>query len=472
MDFKFRSVQFTLTLITVFLLSQISFGQETKSTESDSTKTGLFKKHPKDSTKTGLSDQKSDQKEDASKKKTKKKGIGAHTPADTTKKVISVDLNQSVIPQDTNHQEVENSPLDIGENRGLYILADKGDLQMRILGSVRFSAFYNLWNLSSENSFNTYDIPTGDDNFRLPSYYNSLVFSRFGFEVTRKTNSGDFFIRLEMDFAGTDNTFRIRHAYAKYKNFLVGQTWSLLTNVQNLPTTVDPDGPVAAVAGRTPQFRYSHKITNNVFGAYAIEYSLPDYTAPDSVDVSFVQTIPNLTARFSANYKFGSVQLAAIVAPITGYQDQQNKNTTFGYGFTLSGKFDLAHSDKLLYQGTFGNAISHFLNPFSGSGEDMAYDPNDNEFKGLNVLGGWLSYGHHWPNRVSSYFSFGIASISNRSFQTNSDYNFSYDFSVNGFWTVVEGLKVGLEVLYGERFNIDGSRGKASRVWTLFYYDF
>jgi hypothetical protein len=436
-----------------------SFAQDTKSTKSDSTKTGLF-------------DHKSEQKEDSSKKKSKNKESGAHTPADTTKKIIAVDLNQNIIPQDTNHQEVENSPLDIGENRGLYILADKGNLQMRIMGSVRFSMFYNMWNLDSENSFDTYDIPTGDANFRLPSYYNSLVFSRFGFEVTRKTRDADFFIRLEMDFAGPDNTFRIRHAYGKYKNFLVGQTWSLLTNVQNLPTTVDPNGPVSAIAGRTPQFRYSHKISDKVYGAYAIEYSLPDYTAPDSVFVAFVQTIPNLTARFNTNFKFGSTQLALIIAPITGFQDQQNKNTTFGYGFSLSGKFDLAHSDVLLYQGTFGNAISHFLNPFSGSGEDMAFDPNDDTFKGLNVLGGWLSYGHHWPNRVSSYFSFGIATISNRSFQTDTDYDFSYDFSANGFWSVIEGLKVGLEVLYGQRFNIDGERGQASRIWALFYYDF
>jgi hypothetical protein len=440
-------------------MHSVSFAQDKSPSEADSTKTDLFH-HDKD------------QKDVKSKEKVANKGIGAHTPPDTTKKIVSVDLNKDVIPQDTSHNQVENSPLDIGENRGVYILADKGTLQMRIMGSVRYSAFYNLWNLNSDNSFDTYLIPTGNNNFRLPSYYNSLSFSRFGFEVTRKTVNGDFFIRLEMDFAGPDNTFRIRQAYGKYKNFLVGQTWSLLSNVQNLPTTVDPNGPVSAISIRTPQFRYSHRLSPKVYAAYAIEYSLPDYTAPDSISVTFVQTIPNLTARFNTNFKFGSAQLATIIAPITGYQNVQNKNTSFGYGFSLSGKFELAHADELLYQGTFGNAISHFLNPFNGSGEDMAYDPNDDTFKGLNVLGGWLSYGHHWPNRVSSYFSFGIATINNRSFQTGTDYNFSYNFSANGFWSIVEGLKVGMEVLYGERFNIDGSRGKASRIWVLFYYDF
>ena len=472
MILKFPSSLFILVLLIALMQNSSAFGQDTKSGATDSTHTGLFEKHDKDSTKTRLFDRKKEQEQEAEKKKKSNQGFGVHTPPDTTKKVVSVDLNQSVIPQDTNHQEVENSPLDIGENRGLYILTDNGNLQMRILGSVRFSAFYNLWDLNSDNSFDTYLIPTGSANFRLPSYYNSLNFSRFGFEVTRKTINGDFFIRLEMDFAGPDNTFRIRQAYGKYKRFLVGQTWSLLTNVQNLPTTVDPNGPVGAISIRTPQFRFSHRLSSKILAAYAIEYSLPDYTAPDSVTVIFVQTIPNLTARFNTNFKFGSAQLSAIIAPITGYQNEENKNTSFGYGLSLSGKIKLAHSDELLYQGTYGNAISHFLNPFSGNGEDMVYDPDNNQFKGLNVIGGWLSYGHHWPKRVSSYFSFGIATINNRSFQLPSDYDFSYNFSANGFWSIVEGLKVGLEVLYGERFNIDGSRGKASRIWTLFYYDF
>lgn len=310
---KFNSNRFFFFFL---YLSSIGYSQDSNS---DTSKTGLFHKSSK-----------KDKKE--KKKKTKKNDSksnnkyisnhGVHNPKDTSKTVLSVELIGTAIPIDTTHQDRENSPLDIGDYRGLYIVDDKGMLQMRILGSVRYSAFYDFDYLESKNSFNTYEIRTGEDSYRLPNYYNSLNFSRFGF------------------------------------------------------------------------------------------------------------------------------------------------------GVSLSGIFDLKHSDQILYQATLGNAIAHFLNPFGGSGSDTAYDHLNQEFKGLGTYGGFISYGHHWPHNISYYFSFGIAALDNRDFQVGSDYNFSYDFSANAFWNVVEGLKVGLEVLYGQRFDVDNNSGDASRIWALFYYDF
>ena len=392
--------------------------------------------------------------------------------SDTTKKIMTISVDNTSLGTDTTHQSRENAPLDIGDDRGLYIVADSRKVQMRILGSVRFSAFYDFQNLDTKNGFNTFEIPTGDDNYNLPNYYNSLNFSRLGFEVTRRTKEYDIFIRLEMDFLGTNNAFRIRHAYGKYGRFLVGQTWSLFVNVNALPATVDPNGPVSAIWVRTPQLRVTHRFSDKYTAAMALEYSLPDFLPPDSVNILFVQTIPNITGRINTNGSFGGVQLAGILAPITGVQGAASKNTSFGYGVSISGYFNLKNKDQLLYQGTIGNAISHFLNPYSGNGQDMAYDPNKNEFKGVGVFGGYVSYKHRWIKDVDSYFSFGISPLMNKDYEATSDYDFSYNFSMNGFWSISEGLRVGLEYMYGQRFNIDGSRGGASRIWALFFYDF
>jgi hypothetical protein len=392
--------------------------------------------------------------------------------SDTIKTVMAISVDSKSLDVDTTHQSRENAPLDIADNRGLYIVADSRMVQMRILGSVRFSAFYDFQNLESDNSFNTYEIPTGDDNYYLPNYYNSLNFSRLGFEVTRRTKEYDFFIRLEMDFAGQNNSFRIRHAYGKYGRYLVGQTWSLITNVGALPATVDPNGPVGAVSGRTPQLRVTHKFSDKLRSAFALEYSLPDFISPDSVSIVFVQTIPNVTARFNTDGNYGSVQVAAILAPITGVIVNGNKSTSFGYGVSISGIFNLKNNDQLLYQGTFGNAIAHFVNPFSGSGQDMSYDASTEKFKGIGVMAGFVSFKHNWFKNIASYLSFGIAPLLNREFEAATDYNFSYNASVNGFWMISDGLRIGLEYLYGQRYNINNERGSANRVWALFYYDF
>ncbi len=391
---------------------------------------------------------------------------------DSAKVVVSTPDSEQIAIQDTIDQKRENSPLDIGQDRGLYIVADEGKLQMRILGSVRFSAFYDSKNLLSKNSFSTFDIPTGAANIYISNYYNSLGFSRIGFEITRKISDQDIFIRIESDFAGPNYNYRIRHAYGKYGNFLIGQTWSLLTNVSSLPSTVDPTGADGSINIRTPQMRYSKNISEKLRGSVALEYSLPDLIMHDSIDMTFLQTIPNVTARIRGIGKLGSMQLSGIIAPITGINPDGNKNTSFGYGVSLSGTFEMHQNNQLLFQATYGNSIAHFLNPFRNNGQDMAYDPATSKFSGLDVVGGFLSYGHIWPKDISSYLSVGIASITNRNFQPGSDFDFSYSISGNAFWKIVEGLRIGLECIYGERFDIDGSRGSASRIWALFYYDF
>lgn len=393
-------------------------------------------------------------------------------PQDSSKTVVMLPATAEIITRDSVEQKREDSPLDITSDRGLHILADDGKLQMRILGSIRFSALYDNRNLENKNTFSTYEIPAAEQAFRVPNYYNSLNFSRLGFEITRKTTGGDFFMRLETDFAGPDNRYRIRHAYGQYRNWLIGQTWSLLTNVSSLPATVDPNGPVGAISGRTPQIRYSDQVSDIILYSVALEYFTPDYTSSDTINISYVQTLPNLTARINTNGKFGSLQISGIFAPLTGIDPNGNRSTSFGFAGSLSGTMELNEQDQILFQGTLGRATAHFMNPFGGRGQDMAYNPETSSFNGLNTAGGYVSYGHIWPKGVSSFLSFGIASITNRSYQPMESFSYSYNISGNAFWKIIEGMRIGLEYLYGQRFNLDGSSGKASRIWVLFYYDF
>ena len=102
------------------------------------------------------------------------------------------------------------SPLDIGKDRGLYIVTADRKMQLRILGSVRFSALYDMVEIPVKKTFNTYFIPTGDNNVIIPNYYNSLNETRLGFEITRILETQNVFVRLETDFNGSQGQFRIR----------------------------------------------------------------------------------------------------------------------------------------------------------------------------------------------------------------------------------------------------------------------
>lgn len=394
---------------------------------------------------------------------------------DTTKVVVGAPDNQ--ISKDT--LNTQDSPLDIDENRGIFIMADNGNTQLRILGSIRFSALFDNKLLGDKSRFNTYDIPTGEANFSAINYYNSLMFSRLGFEVTRKTSIGSIFIRLETDFAGQadgqSSAYRIRHAYAQFGKWLVGQTWSLFANVNAQAMSVNRAGSPGTISLRTPQIRYSFNIPfKNLKGSVAYEYSLPEVNQTDSTTANYinVQTVPNLTARISKKTELGYAQLSTIIAPITGVDTLGNKSTFLGYGLSFSGYWKTRDADKLIFQATYSRAVSHFINMFRDNDLDLVYNPVDQNFEALSSWSGNLAYEHNWKNNLTSTVSIGMADIVNTEFQPPDAYNHSYSASVNTFWTIVQGAKIGIEYLYGKRSNVNDTNGNASRIWALFYYDF
>src|SRR4030095_15958583 len=67
---------------------------------------------------------------------------------------------------------------------------------------------------------------------------------------------GNTLIKIETDFNGPDNRFRIRQAYGQTKYFIVGQTWTNFSDIETLPLTVDVDGPPTGISLRTVLIKY------------------------------------------------------------------------------------------------------------------------------------------------------------------------------------------------------------------------
>ena len=115
----------------------------------------------------------------------------------------SVQVIVSSFPADTLRSDttkiIEDAALDIAQNRGLFIVTPDRKLQLRIVGSVRYLAAYDNRKLESKNAFSTFEIPVGVQSVRFPNLYNGLDQTRLGFEVTRRTDAGNVFVRLETD---------------------------------------------------------------------------------------------------------------------------------------------------------------------------------------------------------------------------------------------------------------------------------
>jgi hypothetical protein len=372
---------------------------------------------------------------------------------------------------DTISQYQDVYPLDIASDRGLFILSPDRMMQMRILGSVRVLMNYGDQAMPEKLTFNPYEIPMRTGN-QTPNFYADLRLTRLGFEVTRRTRKmGDLFIRIETDFAGS-NGFRIRHAYGQLGSVLIGQTWTLFSNASYLAPTVSRDGAAGSSVFFTPQVRYSHVINNTLNWQASIEYSTPSIDVPDSINANLVQVIPDLIGRLNYKKDKLSFRIAALITTISGTDTTDVVSYSFGGGASFSGMYEFSENNVLHFSYTLTLAASRFMDLFSGKNEDIAYNPENQTFIGLLANGGLVSWSHIWPKSFSSTLSTGLAAITNRDFQLDNAYSYSYNALVNVFWQPVEGARLGIEYASGERWNKNGERGRATRFSILMYYDF
>jgi hypothetical protein len=204
----------------------------------------------------------------------------------------------------------------------------------------------------------------------------------------------------------------------------------------------------------------------------AIEYSSPSFDVPDSVSGSILQVIPDFTGRYSYLTDLISFRIAVVISTISGRIDSSALNYSFGFGGSFSGWMKIKKQGRIYLSVTSGSAISHFMDTFDGKGEDLTYNPSTKKFEALVSTNGYLAYSHNLPKNFSASLSFGMAAITNKDFQPDDAYSYSYNALLNVFWVPVDGARVGLEYANGQRFDKGGSRGIANRLSILLYYDF
>jgi hypothetical protein len=367
---------------------------------------------------------------------------------------------------------IEDAALDIAQDRGLFIVTPDRLMQLRILGSVRYLLVFDDRDLPKKNSLSTYQIQVGDQDKYLPIYYNGLSQSRLGFEVTRKKQGGNVFVRLETDFAGV-NGFRIRHAYGQYRGFLLGQTWSLFSHIKSLPATVGTGGPAGSISVRTPQIRYTfHGIRSTALVSVGLEYFKPDLFIPDTLAVKSFQALPDITARIERSTNWGMTQLSGVLPFLSGTNPEGNLVIKTGWGISFSTVIESWAGGKWYFQASGGQAVSRFFDDLSGQGLDLLINPQTGKSYLPYTFGTFLTYEHHWTPKLFSNFSYALQMVYLEDPVPDDSYHRGNNLRFNTFWSIVEGSRLGFEYIHAFRKNKDGAIGRVNRVNLLFYYDF
>ena len=165
--------------------------------------------------------------------------------------------------------------------------------------------------------------------------------SRFGFETSTPMGNGAFNTKIEADFYGycgsecNRNRLRLRHAYGEYAGWLIGQTWSTFMDLDNLPETVDFNGPPGATSRRPTMVRYTYNNPQLAKFQFALE------------EPSDGAHAPNLVARMDKAFDWGSLS-----ARILSHEQRISGVSKRGMGLGLSGAYKLTGTTTLMGQYT------------------------------------------------------------------------------------------------------------------------
>ncbi|MBX3632901.1 MAG: porin [Simplicispira sp.] len=165
--------------------------------------------------------------------------------------------------------------------------------------------------------------------------------SRFGFETSTPMSNGAFNTKIEADFYGycgsecNRNRLRLRHAYGEYGGWLIGQTWSTFMDLDNLPETVDFNGPPGATSRRPVQVRYTWNNPNLAKFQFALEEPTDGANSP------------NLVARVDKAFDWGTVN-----ARILSHEQRVDGVSKRGLGFGIGASYKLTGTATLMGQYT------------------------------------------------------------------------------------------------------------------------
>lgn len=352
------------------------------------------------------------------------------------------------------------------------------DAALRIGGFVKTNIVYNFDPMQISDRFIVGSIPVGgSDTGQEAQGSITANQSRLNFDLREPTDVGLLRAFIEADFAGDDDTFRLRHAFGQWNRVLAGKTWSAFMDTEASPEEVDFEGLNGRINLRQAQVR----LTPTRGKQYGLEVSLEDPN-PQVQDGQGVTRSPDLVVagRFSPRERL-HVKLSVI-----GRQIRAQANSGFGngvskeyaWGASISGRRTTPRFDKrdsLLFQLNAGNGIGRYVNDLSSIGSyDGIFNPENGDLQLFDIVAGYLSWQHWWGgvSSLRSNYTFGFVDVDNPGFIEGDAYKRTIRLSTNLFWTPTPRIDLGAEYLWGRRENEDGEKGDASQIQMMARYRF
>ena len=381
-----------------------------------------------------------------------------------------------------------NRQLLAGEGRDDPYLDERFTKSMPLLGSPwRFSfggyaktdLIHDFSGTGNKQQFVLGQIPV--DGSPTEGSYSHMQVSetRFNFDMRNSESPHDNSLFLEFDFFDESNktSTRLRHAYVRYGKLLAGQTWTLLSELRQLPLLLDFAAGDSILGGRTQQLRWTNHSDDQTFGwAVALEkFDDSGIYNPTALSGEARSDYPRLASGFTKLWD--RVEWSTGVALTQLRFDGANgvvSPTELAYTATTAGRVYL-DSNKINWFGFgFGyqsGSITDVITFANAGVPNAAIDANGN----LDLAKAWnTQLGLHWKwnSQYSSNVSYAYAKITDVPAAFEPDWiRIGSAIHANLIYKYDKQLALGIEIMHGERENVSGRDGDAQRIqFSTFYY--
>lgn len=348
------------------------------------------------------------------------------------------------------------------------------DAAIKFGGRVRVATVFSLEALGTEDRFLTNSIPmegTAEAGKGRRTSFSARA-SRLNFDLRTPTGAHSLRAFMEGDFAGTENAFRLRHAFVQYSRYFAGQTWSTFSDPEADTKDLDFEGVSAENITRQPLVRITWQGRAGIRYAAAAETPDASITGGEGVNLS-----PDLVAR--GNWRFldgGHLQVAAVLRGIRGETTvpAPAEDQVTGFGASVSGVVPVrwtSRTDRIIFQVNGGWGTARYINDLNSlGGQDAVFD-STGQLHALPVLGWYVDYEHAWTlseklrelnARASLIWSY--VAVDNVEAQAGDAYEHTNRIVGNVIVSPNPRLDLGLEYIWGMRRNKDGATGNSSQI--------
>lgn len=384
-------------------------------------------------------------------------------------KALIQQQQQVQVQQQADIQQVKARPAPVATPTAspLSGFKSKAGAEVNLYGFVRGDANYIIEGADSD--FGGVNSSKNDVSDKLRS---TAKTTRLGLDFNTPVGDGNKVGgKLEVDFAGTNDALRIRHAYLTYNSWLFGQTTSNFLS-SHAPEMIDFSTNIGGGTTRVPQVRYNVKLAPQTQLFVAAEKG--DSKAAVADDLSY--RIPNITAKVTQGFADGK-GTASARALVENYKSKAANDTETAWGVAAGASYAVNEQLKLTGDVSYSQGNSNYLYGANAAYVADGKNIEQNEFTAVQV-----GATYKFNEKLRSTLGYGIILADDdtkyaKTLKASADVSANANKEVQQAWlniiySPVKPVELGLEYVDGKRETFAGKTFNDDRVGLMAKYSF